>query len=52
MNIKKKGADVNIAFWIVFFVLLGLVLLAILNRGGVFSSQTYEALKQKIFPFG
>ncbi len=48
----KKSNTYQTVLWIAFFVLLGLVLLFVMNKAGVFSNQTFAAIKEKIFPFG
>jgi len=52
MRAKNRKASINTVLWIAFYVLLGLVLLWILNKAGVFQSQTFAKLKETIFPFG
>lgn len=52
MNIKNKNAKIDIVLWIAFYVLLALVILWAMNKAGVFSNQTFTAIKQKIYPFG
>ena len=52
MSTKNKNAKIGVVMWIAYYVLLALVILWAMNKAGVFSNQTFTAIKQKIFPFG
>jgi|GEM_PF-5492084 hypothetical protein len=52
MQIKdRKSNTYGTILWIAFFILLGLVLFWAMNKAGVFSNQTFTALKEKFSPF-
>ena len=52
MSTKNKNAKIGVVMWIAFYAFLALVVLLTMKKAGVFSNETFTAIKQKIFPFG
>lgn len=53
MNIKGRKSNAwQTILWIAFFTVLGLILFWAMNKAGVFSNQTFTAIKEKFNPFG
>ncbi|MBI2658671.1 hypothetical protein HYX05_01030 [Candidatus Woesearchaeota archaeon] len=52
MGTKNKNARIGVALWIAFYILLALAVFLTMKKAGVFSNETFTAIKQKIFPFG
>jgi len=48
---KNNKAKIGMIVWVLFYLLLGLVLLWGLNKAGVFSGSVMTSIKEKLFPF-
>ena len=53
MYIKnKKAGTFQTIMWVAFYVALAVVVFLAMNKAGVFTNQTFTAIKEKFFPFG